>query len=275
MNSTNLFEETISALNIGDIVTFSTTFSFFALSGELKKMFWKEDLFCVELYSFLYRNTKTYLLTKDLQLSLILSKQEHQPDEVWKENWDEESSSSFFNKRIVRLLALIILTAIIFPSLSIIRWPFFSVNYNYQEFLEKDLSIPELYKTIRRRMIYMAEQGDTWLTPANAWESGEGDCEEFAAICSDYLTKHYKENFLVGLQFEDRDIGHAVVFVKEDGYFTIIDLNNSVVTFGIHQLKDSRTLSEAVAKYTDLPGIIYAVPTKDGEKKELGYVTSK
>ena len=135
-----------------------------------------------------------------------------------------------------------------------------------------EFTLQELYETIRKRMSYRSERDDNWLTPASAWDLGWGDCEEFAAICSAYLTAHNHENYMIGLTEIEKDIGHAVVFIKENDVYTIIDLNRAVESFGIKNLPECRTLKEAVARYSDLPAYILAIPITDGEKQVEGII---
>lgn len=274
MDQANSFREFLTTLKPGDMVTFSTTFSSFKLSGELRKIFWQEEECRVTLYSFMHREDKTYVLTEELKLSPLDSKKELPALESWNDDWGETPTRGLFQSKIARLISLVILAAILFPILSIIPWPLNEVNYAYEEFLAKDLSISQLYRTIRRRMTYQSEAGDYWLPPKDAWDLRVGDCEEFAVICSDYLNKHHQENYLVGLFDGDDFNGHAVVFVKERDHFTIIDLNRYSETFGIHKLTDSKTLEDALRNYTERPGAVYGIPTVPGEKRLIRQVVS-
>lgn len=70
-------------------------------------------------------------------------------------------------------------------------------------------------KKITQKYDYMQAPIDTYLR-------GLGDCEDYAALASDWLASHGYETMIIQFDYEDKDDGHAVCAVKEGGKWSYL-----------------------------------------------------
>jgi predicted transglutaminase-like cysteine proteinase len=185
-------------------------------------------------------------------------------DEIIPYEFDAETNSGKVKKHITKVLSIILILIFLF---SYIPFEHFFPMYSYQTFLSKKFTFNELFYAVFARINYRSDFDDFWNTPLTAWNTKNGDCEEFASITSDWLSHHGIENYLTGLSIKGSFMGHAVVFIKyENGYY-IIDPTRALEKSGVKKLDKASNLKEAVLLYSDLPAYIFKVPAFDGEKK--------
>jgi len=258
--------------NIGDIVTFKKKKSFFNITGEIKGIVILNGKTYLKIYSFYNRKEEIYILTKHSELILIKKMVEPLDYEKRNEVNDNKFSYEILNKFAVKIFAVLIIISLVIPYTPKFVTNLFVPRLSYTDFISKNISIYEVYKIITDRMAYRYDRDEFWETPKTAWVKKFGDCEEFASICSDYLTKHKIENYLVGLNIKNSNIGHAVVFAKINNFYYMLDLTRAVELDGIKRLDKTKDLREAVLKYSTLPVTIYKIPDKDGKKEVLSYI---
>lgn len=231
---------------------------------------------CLIIYSFFYRKDMGFILTRDLKLAKpdFAEKKEYKEPVMYAELLDSDEPyrpnkrADLFKKAIVWIL----LIAFLLTSIPGIKIPNSLNTLTYDEFMKEDLSLEELFITITGRLRYRYDIQDEWTTPRYAWENKFGDCEEFASLICEYLNTRNVENYLVGLRARHYDSGHAVVFIKTNEGFFIIDPTGAVESAGIKRLKGITTLKDAVRIYDYEPSPVYKVPERNGEKEVLFYV---
>jgi len=64
---------------------------------------------------------------------------------------------------------------------------------------------------------YRMEYPDNWQTPRETIQFKEGDCEDFAFLSSDFLTRQGISNDVIIVKFRDLDVTHAICVWRENG----------------------------------------------------------
>jgi hypothetical protein len=181
--------------------------------------------------------------------------------------------SFFNNNRVKKTLAVLIIVTLLYPVINYGVGPlyaFFATAYSYEEFLNNDFSLAELVTAVNLRVHYRSEPVDTWYTPAAAWEMRAGDCEEKATLCAAYLVQHHVACYLAGLNVPKNNTAHAVVFIKADKLFYIMDPTGALEPEKFKALPNFiASLRQAVLHYAPLPALIYKIPAFNGEKKVI------
>lgn len=277
MNDKKSFEDVVKQLEIGSIVSFPQTGFRLPVKGEVRDYYFEGHLFYIIIYCFFTRKDRLFILTRDLRLvtpSLYFTKKDNSPVIYEYEGADhepiKERKAAKITKKIIIVIILITFVLSIIPDLKI---PNAINSLSYDDFLNQDLSLNELYIAITGRLRYRYDLQDEWMTPHYAWKNKYGDCEEFASIFSEYLSKHNIENYLTGLDSRNYPGGHAVVFAVVDGIYHMIDPTGAIEPAGIKALPKVTSLQEAVRKYNRTPAAIYKVPAQNGEKQVLRYVS--
>ncbi len=272
-DETNSYEEITEKLNIGDIVSFkSKNFSFINIKGEVKDFYFKKNRFFLKVYSYYKREEITFILSKDLKLidtsKLKKRKKTNLESSYYYYNYSKSGPIEKNNRNLsFKAFALIIAVIFLLTTIPDFKLSFVSTSYEYNEFLKKKLSIYKLYSIVTKRINYMPDINDEWMSPQFAWDNRFGDCEEYANIISDYLNHHTIENYVTGLNLKNKSEGHAVIFVKKDNIFYILDPTRAVEEMGIKKLNNINALKDAIRLYSSLPVSIYKVPSKNYEKE--------
>jgi hypothetical protein len=274
MKQFDTYKEAVENIKIGDHVTFSRKDSFLKENGEVVDFHFLNERFFIKIYSFYKRKIISYILTENLELAPIRKKRKKKYEPANLYDSDEEQKAPLFIKRLlIKTVSVILIVSFILLYYPHTFFLLFSPSLKYEKFLENDYSLGELFHVVTSRMIYQSDiAGDYWDTPEYAWNKQSGDCEEFASICADYLTHHKIENYLVGLQTRDPNIGHAVVFVKLKDDFYIIDPTEALEGSGVRKIDNCKNLHDAVKQYSILPCEVYKVPTYENEKKIISYI---
>jgi hypothetical protein len=256
---------------IGDIVTFNQKNSLMHITGEITDYFFVKNKIYLKIYSFFKRKEEYYILINDNEvvLSRKYNRRNNHDAIVYKSLFYKKILNNDIKNSIYKILAILIVLSFLIPFYPAVSKFLFQPKISYEEFVNYDLSIYDLYKIITNRIYYKYDTGEFWETPKTAWNKSYGDCEEFASICSDYLTKHKIENYLIGLNIKNSNTGHAVVFAKIKNIYYMIDLTMAVEKQGIKRLDKIPSLKEAISIYSTLPVIVYKIPAFDGDKKQI------
>lgn len=268
-------------IKIGDIKTFKLRNSPITIRGEIIKILVRHERTYIKLYSFFLRKELFYRLTKDMELVSLKRKSHNKknieiyPVETFYGDDEIKPFNPYYEKirnlfiKIISIILIISILLLTFPKIII---PIYRVNMTFSNFLSSTYSIEELYVVVTNKIHYRYDMGENWITPENAWNKKYGDCEEFSAIISKYLTEHDIENYLIGLSIKNRNQGHAMVFAKYKGTYYAIDPTKAVEKYGIKKLVFQRNLKESVRLYTTAPAHIFKIPSYDTEKKILGTI---
>lgn len=263
-------------LKIGDNIVLKEITGGINISGELRRIFFIKEKCYVVIYSFFHRKEIIYRYTRGkelLQLGKPKKKKKDLSPIIYQSLFEpekpkNEKARSLFSK-ISIIFLLIIATFCLFPP---IDFGFLFENESYYTFLNKNYTLNELFGTVNNRIHYRYDFDDNWMTPKSAWEIRYGDCEEFSSIVSAYLTTHKVTNYMMGLDVKNSNSGHAVVFVYKDNKYYIIDSTRALEKYGVKELKNARTLTEAVRVYTENTAEILKVPSYNGEQVVLDHV---
>lgn len=267
-NGYEIFYRLVKSLSVGDEVSFKKSGSHRSVKGELRRLAATNENCLITIYSYFDRKEHTFSINSNLELYKTEILEENGSDELVYYDLSKGRGASgrlrWLAERVMLFLLLFSLVAPLLPEIKL-----HDVNYSYAEFLEKSFSLSRLYDVVTTRIRYTYDADDTWLTPAFSWQLRQGDCEELALIYSDYLTHNNIESYVVGLYYNDRPAGHAVVFARYEGSFYMIDLTKAIEALGIRKLKEMTTLEEAVRYYKAHGATVFKVPEYNSDKKGL------
>jgi len=274
------FYKYLSNIKIGDIKTFKLRNSPITIKGEITKIFVRHERIYIKLYSFFLRKELFYRLSKDMELFNLRKKISGKkikvyPDETFYGDENTKAPNPYFEKIVkifIKIISVILIVSILLLTFPKIIIPIYRVNMTFSSFLSTPYSIEELYSVVTNKINYRYDMSENWVTPESAWNKKYGDCEEFAAIISKYLTTQGIENYLIGMSIKNRNQGHAMVFAKHKGTYYVIDPTKAVEKYGVKALIFQRNLKECVNLYTTYPANIFKIPTYDSEKKILGTI---
>ena len=268
-NSSNNFK-----FQIGDVVTFPLKDSFFNITGEIRRVINFNEKTIIKIYDFFSRKEKFYYLTENKEFLLLkkLKKRDNKNKPIIYD-FENKTEYIFKNKIIVSIIILLILLSIVSSYFIYLRFPdFITSSATYEKFLNKKMSITDLYKTVTDRISYRYDLGEKWLKPKTAWDTRYGDCEDFSVVTSDYLNFHKIENYIVGVYFPGNSTGHAMVIAKTENTFWVIDLTRAVEQAGYKKFINIKNIEEIIKKYTQLNAEIFKIPSYDGEKEKIGVI---
>jgi predicted transglutaminase-like cysteine proteinase len=266
----------VEKLRTGEAVSFTEKDSMIPVTGEVRKFFIRGNVRYVLIYSFFHRKNILFTLTDGNRLVRYGKKPgkrsrhnsiDGNNDVIMYELEERDKPSS--GKPSVKFISIILILIFLFSYFPITN--IFSM-YDYRTFLSKDFTLNELFYAVSSRINYQSDADDFWNTPEHAWNKKFGDCEEFASITGDYLNHHGIENHLASLNVKNSFTGHAVVFVKQDGVFYIIDPTRALEKSGVKRLEKAKSLRDAVLMYAELPAYIFKIPSYEGEKKILSTI---
>jgi hypothetical protein len=258
----------LKKIKVGDTRLFKKEGALFRTRGEIREIFIHEELCYIRLYLFFWRKEELFILNG--RARLVKADELHERDinypVYYKDIHEGTAEPKHFWETIKRVMGALILITFILTINPNIKIPTESSQLSYDEFLKKNYNIYELYNAVTSRIKYRYDVGENWYTPKYAWDQRSGDCEEFANIIADHLTRHGIESYVVGLQFKYMPSGHAVVIAKIKDSYYFIDPTFASEPLGIKEYKNAKTLAEVTRKYSSSPASIYKIPSINGEK---------
>jgi predicted transglutaminase-like cysteine proteinase len=261
----------VDSLQIGEPVELPLKGKNSLVKGELRQIYEKRNKIYLAIYSFSQRKEIIYRINSRKELIL----QKKRPwFKIRPFQLTSHSENSVFSKitgflfypvAVILILALIVTS---FPEIP----NNFKKGITYQEFLDRKMNFYQLFTAINAQLSYRYDLSENWMTPEDAWGRKTADCEEYSAICSDYLNRRGIENYLIGITFGDRQ-GHAVVFARDpdEKNFYILDLTRALEKWGVKKLK-ADTLADAVKVYTQKDAYHFKIPSKNGEKQLINII---
>lgn len=264
----DMFYKLVSQYSIGDEVEFKKAKSFSMVQGELRGVFTSGGNCYVTIYSYYKRKDFTFMVNNFMELESNNAVPDVEADELIYYELKEQKP---LYKRLQKIVGKTLLILVVISSLVgyLPEFNFEMPRYSYQEFLQKEMSVNKLFNVATARLTYQYENSELWLTPANAWLLRQGDCEEFATICADYLKKHNITSYVTGLYMRGEAVGHAVVFLYHEDSWHMMDLNRAIEKNGLRKITGAKSLRQAISYYEPAHAIIYKIPSYDGEKKAI------
>jgi len=229
--------------------------------------------FYISLYSFSTRIETIYILDEKCVLKPVKFSQETIISEVLDDVSSEQPESPVKKNTITHLITKIILLILIFSMITGgIDFSQFFINNNltYSRFLTKKYSITQLSSVVRNRVKYVKDYQEVWHKPDFAWKNKFGDCEEYAAIITDYLVKNNIEAYIVTINLKSGG-GHAFSVAIYDNSWWIIDPLQSAEKMGVRNFSKKMSINDIFLLYSNSSGIFYRVPQWNGDKTTLVY----
>jgi hypothetical protein len=158
---------------------------------------------------------------------------------------------------IVPLVAIVLFAVVVLPLLQGGVAELRSSTTAYAQFMEREMSLPQLVSEVSSRVRYRIDVEEYWSAPEDVWSSRLGDCEDHAMIVSAYLTRHDIEHTILGLSLADQLQGHVVVVAHTEKGPALLDPTRATTPTGYRQFSPGTPLSEIVREYAVLPARVY------------------
>jgi len=244
-------------------------------SGTVRRIYTKDEQTYLILYAHYTRAEETYILTSKGTLRQIHGTTNGSPqsDPVKKALNTEGAHTPKKHgydklQTIIAVTGIVIFTILIFyPVLRNSYYSLYAWNLDYQDFLSASLSPSGLVSLVQARIAYTSDPQNIWYTPETAWETGRGDCEEFAALCAVYYRSKGEKAYLIAVHQKDSLEGHVIALIEKNNNYLLIDPTQAVIQNAIVRHTKNLSLPRALAEYLTLPVSMYDIPKIDGESQ--------
>ncbi len=170
---------------------------------------------------------------------------------------------------VLALVAVTLAFVIIFPFIQGAVSELSTSAMRYEDFLHRDMSLPQLVSTVATRVDYRTDLEDYWSAPMDVWESRLGDCEDHAMVISRYLAEHEVPHTVLGISLTEELQGHVVVVAETESGPVLLDPTRATAPTGLRRFEGGTPLRDIVREYAVLPAAVYGVVPEPGRPRPI------